>query len=208
MFVQTSQPNDTAHHSTEIEVKQELDSIIIQESEISDKRFLCTREVVKIIPHSNCIDCDIKQTEIEEFKEMKKKWIADLTSAKEQCQNYCADLKKNERLLIKYKEDYNAVVLSNVKQKSDSQNQIKQLTEMNQNYVRVNSELEKGIEQLESKDIEYEVQAIIDHKQGNRKRSYLVRWKGYTENDNTWEREDNLKCSAILNKYKKLNKLQ
>jgi len=39
---------------------------------------------------------------------------------------------------------------------------------------------------------EWEVEKILDSRQRQGKNEYLVRWKGYTQGDNTWEPEDNL----------------
>lgn len=49
----------------------------------------------------------------------------------------------------------------------------------------------------------YEVDAIINHKGGKNSRQFLVRWKNFGADDDTWENESNLSCPAILNKYKK-----
>lgn len=47
----------------------------------------------------------------------------------------------------------------------------------------------------------YEVEKLIDDKKMGKIRYFLVRWKGYGPSDDTWERESNLKCAAILKKY-------
>lgn len=55
----------------------------------------------------------------------------------------------------------------------------------------------------------YEVEAINDHKGLNKNsRQYLVRWKGYGSDDDTWEKESSLNCPAILNKYKKMKNIK
>lgn len=52
------------------------------------------------------------------------------------------------------------------------------------------------------KDGNYEVEEIIDHKYiGKRKKQYLIRWKGYTADDDTWEPEDSLECAEMIEKY-------
>jgi len=39
---------------------------------------------------------------------------------------------------------------------------------------------------------EWEVEKILNSRQRHGKNKYLVRWKGYTQGDDTWESEDNL----------------
>jgi len=39
---------------------------------------------------------------------------------------------------------------------------------------------------------EWEVEKILDSRQRHGKNKYLIKWKGYTQGDDTWEPEDNL----------------
>lgn len=50
---------------------------------------------------------------------------------------------------------------------------------------------------------EYEVEDILDHRILKRDRKFLVAWKGFSRNDDTWEREKNLNCPDILTAYLK-----
>lgn len=51
---------------------------------------------------------------------------------------------------------------------------------------------------------EYEVSRIIDvHFKNNGKREFLVRWKGYSAKDDTWEPEEHLNCKDLINAYLK-----
>lgn len=50
---------------------------------------------------------------------------------------------------------------------------------------------------------EFEVEAIIADKMIKRKKHYLVRWKGYDENHDSWQPKQNLNCPDILDKYEK-----
>ena len=51
---------------------------------------------------------------------------------------------------------------------------------------------------------EFEVEAILDSREEtNHKRSYLIKWKGYSEIHNSWEPEENLtNCEEILTDYR------
>lgn len=55
-------------------------------------------------------------------------------------------------------------------------------------------------ENADADDEVYEVEKLVGHKMV---RFYLVRWKGYTEEHDTWEKETNLiDCPEILKSYK------
>ncbi|KXN81820.1 hypothetical protein AN958_03673, partial [Leucoagaricus sp. SymC.cos] len=55
---------------------------------------------------------------------------------------------------------------------------------------------------------EYKVEKIIKHKRTSQSIKYLIRWKGYSLSDDTWEWEDNLEYSGeLLREYKDTNKL-
>lgn len=49
----------------------------------------------------------------------------------------------------------------------------------------------------------YEAEKLIADEMTGKTRYYLVRWKGYGREDDTWEKEQNLSCPAILDEYKK-----
>lgn len=60
----------------------------------------------------------------------------------------------------------------------------------------------------EEDDTEYEVEKIIEvHFKRNGQRDYLVRWKGFTAKDDTWEPEEHLHCKDLIAKFnEKLDK--
>ena len=54
---------------------------------------------------------------------------------------------------------------------------------------------------MEQKD-QYKVEKILKHKDINKQRHYLVKWKNYSDFKNTWESEENLnRCSEVIEKY-------
>uniref|UniRef100_A0A1I8MM84 Chromo domain-containing protein n=1 Tax=Musca domestica TaxID=7370 RepID=A0A1I8MM84_MUSDO len=55
----------------------------------------------------------------------------------------------------------------------------------------------------EGEEEEYEVKDIVGHKTERGVSYFLIRWKGYTKADDTWEAEDSLNCPEIIDKYKK-----
>lgn len=57
---------------------------------------------------------------------------------------------------------------------------------------------------------EFEVEKIIEvHFKKNGKRDFLIRWKGFSAADNTWEPEENLNCPELIDKFmQKLEKMK
>jgi len=56
----------------------------------------------------------------------------------------------------------------------------------------------------DSEEERYEVEAILDSKEEDGQRLYLIKWKGFEkEDDNTWEPEENIDCKEKLVEFKK-----
>ena len=53
----------------------------------------------------------------------------------------------------------------------------------------------------EHNDEVYEVETILDHRMKGIKKEYLVKWKGFSSKDNTWEPESNFRDDDIVKKY-------
>lgn len=58
-----------------------------------------------------------------------------------------------------------------------------------------------------SENILYEVDSILDHKKENRQMYYLIHRKDYDSTYDSWERQSNLNCTALLKAYKNANNL-
>ena len=55
---------------------------------------------------------------------------------------------------------------------------------------------------------EYEIEAILSHRRSGRGHAYLIKWKGYSTGENSWEPERNLTHSKeILDNYKTRHQL-
>lgn len=51
---------------------------------------------------------------------------------------------------------------------------------------------------------EWEIERILEYNRPRNKRRYFVKWKGFSDHDNTWEPKKNLKHTQILLKdYKR-----
>jgi len=55
-------------------------------------------------------------------------------------------------------------------------------------------------------EYEYEVEKILKHRRQGRSTAYLIRWKGYQPQDDSWELEQT-NASDVLSQYKKDKKL-
>lgn len=142
------------------------------------------------------------------------------------------DLKgKHQQLFYKYnklKDRFGSLEKENVKLKS----QIHSInsSEENKTILRENKRLQARVSDLKrisvstpiiilstpkSKKIKrkserqevFEVDQLISHQGRKGNREFLVRWKGFTDEHDTWEKEANLSCPNILKIYLKKHRL-
>ncbi|XP_054288379.1 chromobox protein homolog 1-like isoform X1 [Macrosteles quadrilineatus] len=68
--------------------------------------------------------------------------------------------------------------------------------------ARKSSRTPKPVTKDGDSEASYEVEKIIDCRTIQGKREYLVRWKGYSRGDDTWEEESDLNCNDLLQKFR------
>ncbi|KAK9760188.1 Chromobox protein 3, variant 2 [Basidiobolus ranarum] len=66
-----------------------------------------------------------------------------------------------------------------------------------------NEEFEEEEDTIEESKEVYVVEKVVNHRKRGGKTQYFLKWKGYPEEDNTWEDEDNLFCHELIEAYLK-----
>ncbi|KAF9901668.1 hypothetical protein EC991_005800 [Linnemannia zychae] len=60
---------------------------------------------------------------------------------------------------------------------------------------------EEGDEDEEDRESEYEVEMVVGHKHVKGKLHYHIKWNGYSSDDNSWEDQDNVFCTDLIEAY-------
>lgn len=103
-----------------------------------------------------------------------------MNETNERHEKIISDLKRENNLLVSQRKQLNAELARNERQ----------------------DEAENSYDHDENV---FEVESLLDDKVIS-ENHYLVRWKGFGSNHDSWERESNLSCPSILKRYKQLKK--
>lgn len=172
------------------EEKEQLINNLIAAKEENQKLYIEVKSKQQIISA-----CDDEKNRLQFENSKQQKVIAELThkqqtivSAHEgQQHRFQEELSKQQKIIVQLSHE-----------NKNSQAKIKQLmaTTSVERTKEVNSTVDEKLD-------EYEVQAILNHTIKRGQRTFLIRWKGYSSNVDTWEKECHLNCPQILKKYLK-----
>ncbi|KAI4471626.1 chromobox protein [Holotrichia oblita] len=56
-------------------------------------------------------------------------------------------------------------------------------------------------ENSDTDNVQHEVEAVVDEKMIRGVKHYLIRWKGYTEEFDTWESEGTVNCPELIKQF-------
>merc|ERR1711917_11987 len=71
---------------------------------------------------------------------------------------------------------------------------------------RLSNRKKKLVEKMSESEEEYEVDKIVDDKIEDGEKMYLIRWKGFASDDDTWEPISNLECPDNIKEYERVKK--
>lgn len=188
-----------------IQIKEELDFVVKCEpgQEIDTSTMYNTENIKIYVDKVGCNECHGHQEKIDSMS----KQVEEITAQ-----------------LLKIKAEHQAAFIKNKKSEAKMQHQKSKIDSMTDQIKDITTKLFESKAEAEAANIKnkenenqiaklnmmvksrqpnmYDVKKIVGHKQNKGKFVYLVRWDGYSSDDDSWVKEKDLKCATILRKYK------
>lgn len=180
--VQTQNKSNTIPSNWQAEKKNLVEKIVALKAE-NDKNLLALKKVEAGY-----------STLLSEKQKIEQIMLKNVTTLLEQKNHLESELSQAKRELNDVKTADNKIICDLKRERQQLLARIKQYQAgmgQQQSSTKLNNESSQ----------EYEVEAILKHKDTTNGRQFLIRWKGYDSSEDTWEGENNLKCPTVLNKY-------
>lgn len=171
---------------------------IIANKRIQVKTERDVEQVLGIKTEQNPTTKNHRSPNVKESREDRSKLISKIGELQKENQRLVLDLKRKDTA-------YAALVLEKQKTEKQSSEKVVSLSAELSNLKSELSIMKANRTTNESKSDEsnenvFEVEKIIDHKEIMH---FLVRWKHFSSEDDTWERESDLTCPKLLKQYKR-----
>lgn len=210
-------PDDDTLH-----IKQERDFIVKTESDIDEHPFILQdmetqinqlrdekeriiKELVNMKADNQTLNLEIqrKVVDIDRLKQEKISQKSNFNAKISQLEAELSDLKKKISADSGLRANYDKTILNLNTEKRELLARLKQVHQsINEDFLHGHNESANCNATAHGLDGEYEVEYIVKHRSKKGKPEYLVRWKGFSEEHDTWEKEKNLtNCSKVLNAY-------
>lgn len=195
-----------------ITIKHERSAVVKTEHDINDNPF-----------DLNDVHCGLKDNQheisiqIDALKQEKADLVQELIAMKADNQKFYFEIKSQKQTIAvleaerielhKKVSDQQKLVTEITRENNKSKAKIKQLmASACASTLEKENHLADDVEKNSLVDkVEYEVEAILKHSGKKGKRRFLIRWKGYSPNSDTWEKETNLNCPQMLKTYLEQN---
>lgn len=187
-------------------LKEECEFLVKQEND-DDGEIVCSRELFKPVRPTSCLSCDEKQATINMLQTEKMRLITMVSTQKEENQHVTNELEEAKQKLATYsseKVDLQGIISTLKSNKHRLTTEFKEVNEKCSYILDENMKLKLEVEQFNLRaDNQYEVEKLISHKKSKSQQCFLVRWKGFSSDHDSWVPQKDLMCPEILETYKK-----
>lgn len=188
-------------------IRKKYSRAVFDLEKLKENEKILASENKKLI--EECEEYRKRNTVVQEEKEKISSQLEEALKKIEQLTCEKASLSEQAKQMMIEKESYFEAKTSSIQNKeSVLQARLKQMELGIERKKQFQSQNElKCVEEAEESG--YDIDKILDHQKKGSAYSFLVRWKGYGPDADTWEPKSNLQCKncKIINAYLKKNKI-